>query len=201
MKSGDAVLSLALVVTAASLAASAGVRCRGVSQKRAQRVCAKTCVFLAGVVLWPALFVLVVGGPGERRPLVLLAFFVVLGYLGLELKAPYGYAGSVEALEGSAELFFERGTQVTTVAFALGTLLVSQKDAELARLVAPLVFLALFFAVIPSLAVGQTARRHLNSSPALGAVQRLALSFAAGLLCVSLAVCIDHIRVNGFPLS
>jgi len=201
MNRGDLLLALALATAAASLAASAAVRCNGIKHKRVQRLCAKTCVFLAGVVLWPALFVLVAGGAGERRPLVLVAFFVVLGYLGLELRPPYGYAGSVEGLDGTAELFFERGTQVTTVAFALGTLLLSQKDAALARLVGPLVFLALFFAVIPSLAVGQTARRHLNTSPALGAVQRLALSFAAGLLCVSLAVCIDHIRISGFPLS
>lgn len=195
MKSQDGLFALALVVAAVSLATSAWVRCRHVVHKRARRLCTKTCVFLAGVLLWPALFVLVGGGLDERRPLVLLAFFVVLGYIGLELRAPYGYTGSVEGIDGSSEIFFERGTQVTTVAFALGTLLVSQKDAELARLVAPLVFLALFFAVIPSLAVGQTARRHFNSNPALGSVQRLTLSFAAGLLCVSLAVCIDHIRV------
>jgi hypothetical protein len=201
MNRGDLLLAFGLLIAGASLAVSAAVRCKGVKHQRAQKLCAKTCVFLAGIVLWPALFVLVVGGTQETRPLVLLAFFIVLGYLGLELKAPYGYAGSVEGLDGSAELFFERGTQVTTVAFALGTLLVSQKDAELARTVAPLVFLALFFAIIPSLAVGQTARRHLDTSPALGAVQRLALSFAAGLLCVSMAVCIDHIRINGFPLS
>jgi nitrate reductase NapE component len=201
MNKGDLLLALGLLIAAVSLAVSAAVRCKGVKHQRARRLCAKTCVFLAGIVLWPALFVLVVGGTQETRPLVLLAFFIVLGYLGLELRAPYGYAGSVEGLDGSAEFFFERGTQVTTVAFALGTLLVSQKDAELARIVAPLVFLALFFAIIPSLAVGQTARRHLNTSPVLGAVQRLALSFAAGLLCVSMAVCIDHIRVNGYPLS
>lgn len=201
MRIEDILLSLSLLVAAVSLSMSAWVRCRDVKQKRVQRLCAKTCVYLAGLLLWPALFVIILGGvTTDHSSLIIVAFFVVLGYIGMELKAPYGYAGSVEGIDGPPETFFERGTQIITVAFALGTLLVSQKDAVLARKVAPLVFLALFFAVIPSLAVGQTARRHLTSSPTLGAAQRLVLSFAAGLLCLSLAVCIDHIRVNGFPL-
>lgn len=126
-------------------------------------------------------------------PIVASSFILVLINLSLELKPPRGYIGPMETLDGSTELLFERGTQITTVAFALGTLLVSQKDSGLAKTVAPLVFLALFFSVIPSLAVGQTARRHVVTSPSHASSQRLALSLAAGLLCVSLAICIERL--------
>lgn len=187
---------LSLVVAAGALSASGYVRCRGIKHKYAQRLAWKSCVFLAGMALWIALFVAMLGDidKATERPLVVLAFFVVLLYIGIELRAPYGYSGALENIDGTAEMFFERGTQVTTVAFALGTLLVSQKDANLARQVAPIVFLALFFAVAPALAVGQTARRNLATNPVMGGVQRLSLSFAAGLLCISLALCMDHLH-------
>ena len=188
-----ATLALVLGVAAAALFLSASLRCRAVEDPRVRRLCAKTSVFLGGLGLWSALFVLLLGGFSASRPFAGVAFLLVLVYLGLELKSPREYTGGLGAAEGSVDLFFERGTQVTTAAFALGTLLMSQRDPELARLVAPLVFLALFFAVLPSLAVGQTARRHAAGAPFLSAAQRLALSFAAGLLCLSLAVCLDHV--------
>lgn len=165
--------------------------------KHAKLLCGKSAVFLGGTALWPALCVATVGEFENMAPLVLLAFLLVLGYLTLEVGALKEYSGSLHDLEGSTELFFERSTQIGTVAFALGTLLVSQKDPELARRLGPLVFLALLFAVIPSLAVGQTARRRMTSNPELGAAQRLSASFAAGLLCMALALSVEYIRTTG----
>lgn len=190
-------LPLALVVAAAALYGSAWVRCCDAKHKESKRMGRKTCVFLAGLLLWPALFVVITRSFSTESPAVLMTYLIVLGYIGFELQAPFGYAGALEALDGTPEAFFERGTQVTTVAFALGTLLVSQKDAALARNVAPIVFLALFFAAVPSLAVGQTARRNFTLNPTVGAVQRIMLSFAAGLLCLALASCMDYIRKSG----
>lgn len=168
-----------------------------VRNKVARTLCAKSAVFLAGTVLWVALCVATLGELHKLPCLVLLAFLLVLAYLTMEVGSLQDYVGSLETLEGTPETFFERSTQVATVAFALGTLLVSQKDAKLARLLGPLVFLSLMFAVIPSLAVGQTVRRKMITNPEMGACQRLSVSFAAGLLCVALALSVEHLRAEG----
>jgi hypothetical protein len=194
MKRSDAYLACAFAVLSVVLFVAAHVRCKKIKNPKAQQISGKVCVFLGGIALWPALFVLAVGGPGDISPIVASSFVLVLLFLSLELKAPQGFCGTLSELQGSSELLFERGTQITTVAFALGTLLLSQKEGSLAKAVAPLVFLALFFSVIPSLAVGQTARQYMGSNPIPAAAQRLSLSLAAGLLCVSLAVCLERLR-------
>ena len=182
---GFAVLAFTLFATVKAQSGNVGTACRVTKQLRA-----KAAVFLAGIALWPALFLLVVDesrvGTG-----VSIAFVVVMIYLVMEMQPPKNYAGELDGLDGPAEIVLDRGAQVTAGAFALGTLLLSQKDAHLARLVAPLLFLALFLALAPTLAVGQTARRHLTTAPFLSAVQKLSVSFAGGLLCVALAMCLD----------
>jgi hypothetical protein len=185
----------ALLVLAIALFCT--IKVHGLGGERARRACrvtkqlrSKAAVFLAGVALWPALFLLTVDetriGVG-----VSIAFLVVMVYLVMELQPPKNYSGKLDGLDGPAEIVLDRGAQITAGAFALGTLLLSQKDTNLARLVAPLLFLALFLALAPSLAVGQTARRHLTTAPFLSAVQKLSVSFSGGLLCVALAMCLD----------
>lgn len=193
---GRACTAIALAIAGLGLYASARSRWDSIKDDRVRLLCGKSAVFLGGTALWSALCVAAVGLFEDMHLLVLVSFLLVLGYLTLEVGTLRGYTGSLEALEGSPDIFFERSTQIATVAFALGTLLVSQKDTELARRLGPVVFLALLFAVVPSLAVGQTARRRMATNPELGAVQRLAVSFAAGLLCVALALSVEHIRIH-----
>lgn len=194
---GRACTVTSLTIAGLGLYASARVRCGTIHNKYAKMLCGKSAVFLGGAALWPALCVAAIGDFDSMPTLVLVAFLLVLCYLTLEVGALNDYAGSFDALEGSTELFFERSTQIATIAFALGTLLVSQKDVELARRLGPVVLLSLFFAILPSLAVGQTARRRMSTHPELGAVQRLSVSFAAGLLCMTLAVSVEYIRAKG----
>jgi hypothetical protein len=186
-------------LTIAGLGLYLSARCRFVEiqNMHAKMLCSKSAVFLAGVALWPALCVASVCELESMSSLVLVTFLLVLGYLTLEVGSLKDYSGSFDALEGSTNLFFERSTQIVTVSFAVGTLLVSQKDIELSRRLGPVVFLSLLFAILPSLAVGQTARRRVITNPELGAVQRLSASFAIGLLCMTLAVSVEHMTASG----
>lgn len=149
-------------------------------------------VYTAAVVLWPALLLGLLGLEAFTSPITATVVVVVLTYLSFEVVALSSYTGALSGYEGT-EVVYERGVQVSAVAFAVSTLLLSQKDDGLAALVAGPVLLALLFctaAAVPSVA----ARRRVGASGHWNALQKIAVSFAAGLLCVSVARCLDELR-------
>jgi hypothetical protein len=161
---------------------------------------ARLIVFAATGPLWLALFLFATQrvGVDPSGPVPLIVGLVVLFYITLEVRVISGYTGSYSDLEGDkAEAPAERSVRLATIAFALGTLLVSQKDPELTRRVGALVFVGLLFCVIPSLASGPAAKRKTASDPYFAAVQRACLTLGAGVIAVALAVCVSGAAVPG----
>ena len=159
---------------------------------------ARITVFAATAPLWLSLFIYVLWRVGVvPGPITLVIGLVVLYYITLEVQVLSGYSGPWEELEGgSAELPSERSMRLATIAFALGTLLVSQKDAKLAEKVGAVVFVGLLFAVLPSIATGPSAKRKGMMDPYFAAVQRACLTLGAGLIALALALCVSLQLVN-----
>lgn len=102
-------------------------------------------------------------------------------YMIYDIKALPVYEGDIENMEDE-DLLLERSTQVSAVAFAVGTLLFSQKKSKKTT---PLVFAALFFcafSAIPS----STSRKHISRDAILDSIQKSFVTVGAGLLLISL---------------
>lgn len=166
-------------------------RHRSVKNFHARRVAARLEVYVAGAALWPALVLHLChsGAAGSRCSwLYLFAGALVLAYLTQEVSALSNYSGPLCEFDHS-DLFYQRSTQISTVAFAVGTLLVSQKDEELARRVTPLVFLALALCVFSSVP-SASARNRPKANASINALQKLTVSYSAGILCLAVVFCL-----------
>jgi len=177
-------------ISAETAAAAASIR----------MVSARVECFAAAMPLWLALF-LRMTAEKRKGPILLCAGLVVLYCMHMEVHGLRGSVGELEDSEGGEnELPGERSTRIAAMAFALGTLLISQKNGNLHKEASPLVFLGLFFAIIPSLATGVAARRRARSDPYFAAVQRILLCMGGGLLCVCLAWCVQETGCTPPPL-
>ena len=101
-------------------------------------------------------------------------------------QGPKGRRGPQEALRADAR---HRSGKISTAAFAVATLLLSQKDAELRSRITTLVLTALLLSVALSLP-GEDCVEGGVAEAAL----RSATSFSAGMLCLAIAVYLDHAR-------
>ena len=154
----------------------------------------RLAVYASAVLLWPCLLYWLLGGAPFRTPLSAGVSVAVMLYLSFEVSALSTYSGPLSAYE-SNDAVYERGVQVSTVAFAVATLLLSQKDNELINVITAPVLLALLFctaAAVPS----ALARSRLGAAAQWNAVQKISVSFAAGLLCLSVARCLDTLRAR-----
>jgi hypothetical protein len=159
-------------------------------------------VAAGAVVLWPVLLYAILGTEPFTAPISVTVCVVVMLYLSFEVAPLSVYKGPVSEYDNS-DAVYERGVQVSTVAFAVATLLLSQKDDGLATLVAAPIFLSLLFCTI-SAVPSAVARRRVGAWAHWNALQKVAVSFAAGLLCLSVACCLDELRSTqrlGVPLS
>lgn len=146
------------------------------------------------VIIWPLVIMMTVGLSALCMPVTAIVSVLVAVYLSFELSVTSCYNGAFAEYDNSDSVY-ERSVQVSTVAFAVATLLLSQKRVDLADLVATPVFAALLFctgAAVPSAA----SRRRVGASGYWAALQKVAVSFAAGLLCVALARCMDELSLN-----
>ena len=114
---------------------------------------------------------------------------VVAAYLCFEVSAFGGHSGPLENYENSDSVY-ERGVQVSAVAFAVATLLLSQPAKDMAKIVTRPVLLALLFCTIASVP-SSIARKQFGASGTWSAIQRAAISYSAGLLCVAIAMCLQ----------
>ncbi len=149
-------------------------------------------VYAAAVLLWPLLIWSLLGNAALEAPVTCGVALLVLLYLSFEVTVVSCYAGPLVEYD-SVDSVYERGVQVSTVAFAVATLLLSQKDAALAGLVAGPVFVGLLFCTASALP-SAVARKRVGASGRWAAFQKVAVSFAAGLLCVAVARCVDELQ-------
>ena len=163
-----------------------------------QRFHQRLGIYTAALLLWPALLVGILGWEPFISPISATMVAIVLLYLSFEVSGLSAYSGALSDYE-SSDAIYERGVQVSTVAFAVATLLLSQKDGEMAATVAGPVFLSLLCctaAAVPS----SLARKRLHAAAHWNALQKIAVSFAAGLLCISVARCLDKLNWAHMPV-
>ena len=151
----------------------------------------KLAVSTNAVVLWPAAVLCLLGVEPFLCPVSATICVSVAVCLSLEVTALSAFRGPLYEYENS-ESVYERGVQVSTVAFAVATMLLSQKNGQLASIVATPVFTALLFCTLSAVPSG-TARRRVEAAAHWSAIQKVMVSFAAGLLCLSVARCIDEL--------
>lgn len=153
------------------------------SLRRRLGVCA------AALLLWPALLLATQGRQVLETPISATVCVLVLVYLALDLAPIDEYRGPLEAYEGM-DAMNERGVQVSAVAFAVSTLLLSQRHDRLAAIATGPVLMALLLCTLT--AVPSAAGRKRAGSYG-HAIQKVCMAFAAGLLCVAVARCLDEL--------
>jgi len=163
---------------------------RSLEETAARRKADRLAVNAAACFLWPCVALLILQtAPGGIGVTVQLTALAVLLYLVLDVRVLVNYVGPINEYQG-AETLGERTTQISTAAFAAGTLLLSTGGADVVRRVAPMVFLALLLCVVSVVASGNT-RRGITRRAIWDAAQRVAVAFAAGLLALAIAMCVD----------
>lgn len=151
----------------------------------------RLCIYTGAAILWPAAVLAFLGEEFFQQPVSVTVCLIIVVYQSFEVTTLSTFKGPLCEYENS-DAVYERGVQVSTVAFAVATLLLSQKDSDLATTVALPVFLALLFctlSVVPSV----VARRRVGAAGHWSALTKVSVSFAAGLLCLSVARCIDEV--------
>lgn len=147
-------------------------------------------VEVALVPAWFALTILILyrGGTDRCGFLTLMCILLVGIYFVYEVDGLGFGDGPVQSLFESDTLI-ERATQVSTVAFAVGTVLVSMRDVPQAREVTPMVFTALLFCTLSAVPSAQ-GRNRLGKSALMDTLQKASVSISAGLLALTIACCI-----------
>jgi hypothetical protein len=152
-------------------------------------------IHASAVVLWPLLLVLLQVDL-LASPVTAAVSAVALVHLSSEASVVSLYKGPLSLYEG-ADALLERSAQVCTVAFAVATLLFARAKATRPSVKVMLpVFTALLLcttAAMPS----AVARGQPDASGRWASLQRVAVSFSAGLMCVALAGCIDELVAAG----
>jgi hypothetical protein len=155
--------------------------------KKAERLRVNTAACFLWVALVASLLVSVDHTPG---PICLATGLLVLAYLCQEVRAVVLYVGTFKEYQGGGETLLERSTQISTAAFAAGTILLSAKKDMTAK-VAPFVFLALLLCVVSAVPSGASQKNGLGEHATWESAQKVGMSTAAGLLALAIAMCAD----------
>lgn len=153
-----------------------------------ERMRQRATVYAAAVVLWPAVLLALLGWAPFLAPIPATVSTITLLCLCFEITGYSVYTGPLTAYEG-CDAVYERGVQVSAVAFAVASLLLSQRDDDLAKVIGLPVFLALLFCTL-SAVPSSLARRRVGATGHWNALQKVAVSYAAALLCLSVALCL-----------
>ena len=151
-------------------------------------------MYACAVICWPAVVAMVIGLSSLHAPITAGVVVFVTLFLSFEVSVTSCYDGSFTEYD-STDSAYERSVQVTTVAFAVATLLLSQHSTTLANMVSIPVFASLLLctgAAVPS----AVSRRRVGASGYWVALQKVIVSYAAALLCIALARCLDEINGN-----
>jgi len=133
----------------------------------------------AAVPLWPLLCLALAPPALLLRPLPMLVALVVFAYLSRDAAKPSCTSRGLHLRSG----------KIATAAFAVATLLLSQKEVEVRPHIASLVLTALLFSVALCLPQEEVVGDGLQE-----AMLRHAASYSAGLLCLAIAVYLDHVH-------
>lgn len=186
----QAAAAIACTVAACAVYAILQSHFQDLHEAAARRKADRLAVNAAACLLWPAIALVILSTvPGSAGVTTQLTCLVVLLYLVLDVRALANYVGSLTEYQG-AETLGERATQISTAAFAAGTLLLSAGGQDVVERVAPFVFLALLLCVVSGVPSG-SARRGITRRAIWDSAQRVAMAFAAGLLALAIAVCVD----------
>ena len=185
-----AAAATACLLTALGVYAMLQYHFKDLKQAPARRKADRLAINAAACFIWPAIALVILATvPGSVGVTTQVTSVVVLLYLVLDVRALVNYVGSLNDYQG-VETLGERATQISTAAFAAGTLLLSSGGKDVVERVAPFVFLALLLCVISAVPSGN-ARRGITRRAVWDASQRSAVAFAAGLLALAIAVCVD----------
>lgn len=190
--------ALALLCVASGLLTFALLRwcLRDLRKSCANKKAERLAVNAAACFFWPALVwgLMRCTGQVDLGLAALLSCVIVLAYLCQEAKAVLPYVGALDDYQGGDSLH-ERAKQISTAAFATGTILLSTTK-ELAGRVAPVVFLALLLCVISAVPGGGASQHRKRKHLTWESIQKASISMAAGLLALAIATCVD---VNLLP--
>ena len=142
-------------------------------------------ILMLAVVCWPLLLVQL--EVDLMSPVTSVAAAVALLHLQLDATVYTSYTGPI-ADYGSVAMS-ERSGQVCSISFAVATLLFTSGKKNLQKKVMLPILTALLLATCASSAV----QRQHESSPRWDALRRTSISYAAGLMGVALATCIDQV--------
>ena len=148
-------------------------------------------ILMLAVVCWPVLLVQL--GVDLLSPVTSVAAAVALLHLQSDATVYTSYTGPI-AEYGSVAIS-ERSGQVCSISFAVATLLFAGGNRKLQKEVMLPIFTALLLATCASASV----QRQRDSSPRWDALRRTSISYAAGLMGVALATCIDKVLTQAHP--
>jgi len=144
----------------------------------------------AACFLWPALILMILKATKQALGLVsTLTFLMVLLYLSQEVRAVVPYVGPLKEYQGGDTLL-ERSTQISTAAFAAGTILLTTSK-HIASRVAPFVFLALLLAVVSTVPSGSYRKGSVDKCAVWESAQKSAMAMGAGMLALAIGICVD----------
>jgi len=150
----------------------------------------RLAVNAAACFLWPALMLVLLKVTKQSLGLVsLMTFLMVLLYLCQEVRAVVPYVGPLKEYQGGDTLL-ERSTQISTAAFAAGTILLSTSK-EISAQVAPFVFLALLLSVVSTVPSGSYRKGGMDRRATWESAQKAAIAMGAGMLAVAIGICVD----------
>jgi hypothetical protein len=157
-----------------------------VTTKKADRL----AVNAAACFVWPALILILLKATQQELGLVgNFTFLIVLLYLCQEVRAVVPYVGPLKEYQGGDTLL-ERSTQISTAAFAAGTILLSTSKHLSAR-VSPFVFLALLLAVVSTVPSGSYRKGGMDRRATWESAQKAAIAMGAGMLALAIGICVD----------
>jgi len=149
-------------------------------------------MYACAVIFWPAIVALVIGLSSLHAPITAGVVVIVALFLSFEVSVTSCYDGSLTEYD-STDSAYERSVQVSTVAFAVATLILSQHNTTLANMVSIPVFASLLFCTIAAVP-SAVSRRRIGASGYWVALQKVVVSYSAALLCIALARCLDEIN-------
>ena len=150
-------------------------------------------LYTLAVLAWPVLVVGMLGFGVLEQPLTAAVTVLVMWCLALEIGVlRSSYSGPVAHMDGT-DANYQRAVQVCSVAFTVSLLLLSQKQEAMRKLIAVPVLSALLLctaSAVPSM----SARQQMGG--AVSATLKISVSYAAGLLCVALALSVQYMLAH-----
>lgn len=194
----ETVLRCSLVVAIVAVVSSGFISMRAASERggpqtqycNVSRICVAT-TYCAAVLAWPLLWSTVFGlGMAARFPYMMAALVWGAALTTYDLTS-YASATPSEWLTPEGGRLQSEGTALISTAFAVGAVLASQINREVASAAGPSILLAMCLTtafVIPT--VRSPQRPHVAC--ALRAAQRSALNYSQALVLAGLAMALQH---------